>query len=216
MSRPHLARVSGPLKVSSTRSTATNEVLAGVFANPGEHGAITVKAHSPVALHAWDEEGRHVGWNATTDLPDVQIAGANYTGAPGGAQELTLPSGFYKVATVEIGSGRYTLNSGWNGTAGEGFELLPLQSREGRTLVSNYLLDHLGLFVGPAQRIATHGDAPFAFVETWRPLSSDAVTGAGSAPGVPEERGGPADAPGAGIAFVLAAAVILAAMRRRG
>jgi hypothetical protein len=156
----------------------SGEILGAILSDPG-HGAITIKAHSPVALHAWDEAGRHVGWNETTNATDLQIEGANYTGEPGGAQELLLPSGFYKVATVELGEGGYTLNSGWNGTGGEGFELLPLKSKAGRTLVTNYLLDHMGLFAGPTQRIASAADAPFTFVETWRPLANEPILGAG-------------------------------------
>lgn len=163
----------------SDDSSVTNAFLGEVFSSG--NGAISVKVHSPVALHAWDEAGRHVGWNATTNSSDVQIEGANYTGEPGGAQELVLPAGFYKLATVELGPGRYALNSGWNGTAGEGAELLPLTSEAGRTVVMNVLLDHLGYIAGPAQRIATEEGASFAFVEPWRPLMTEPPAGTTSA-----------------------------------
>ncbi|HUR68996.1 MAG TPA: hypothetical protein VM370_07090 [Candidatus Thermoplasmatota archaeon] len=201
-------------------SVSTSEILNAVIDSPGAYGAVTIKAHSPVALHAWDEAGRHVGWNETTKAPDAQVPGSNYTGEPGGAQELALPSGFYKVAVVELGDGRYTLNTGWNGTAGEGFELLPLASAKGRTMVTNVLLDQHGFLAGPAQRVASADIEPASFVEAWRPLPNTQTPEAGSG-GAHDDGDGAGDtgrgapAPGAGVLVALVAAAALVARGRR-
>lgn len=187
--------------------------VGAVIENAGQHGAIAMTAHSPVALHAWDEEGRHVGWNETTESVDVQIPGANYTGLPGEGQALTLPSGFYKLATVELEAGSYLLRTGWNASGAEDVEILPLASQAGRTLVSNVLLDAYGMLTGPLQRVAS---ASAAFVEPWAPLAAEpAPVIAGDSGARGEAAREDASVPSVGAALLLLAMAALAVARRR-
>lgn len=201
-------------------SAAVAEAVGTVLASEGNYGPIVVRAHSPVALHAWDEEGRHVGWNESAGAPDAQVRGASYHGRPGEGQELTLPSGFYKLAAVELGEGEYLLGTSWNGSGGEEGELLPLASRPGRALVQNILVDAHGMLAGPTQRVAS---VSAAFVEPWAPLPFEPSPAlAGGTPGASvegREEGAPAKdegVPGAPLAALVALVALVALARRRG
>lgn len=195
------------------------EIIAAVVTRQGEFGRIVLRYHSPVVVHAWDPEGRHVGWNDTTGAPESHIEGANYTGQPGGAQELDLPSGLYKIAVVELGEGTYTYATEWNGTD-EGVDLLPLAAKPGRTLVTNVLLDQHGILQGRAQRIGSEATTS-TFVEAWAPLATeprfrDADEAHGDDDPGAEGEGGSQGVPLPGVLAVGALLVAGAWRRRRG
>ncbi len=126
-------------------------------------GTLTISVHSPVSLHVWDADGRHVGWDLGTNAPESGIAGATYEGQPGGAQTITVPAGVYKITADEWDQGSYAVNLTWGGVAGNGTEFLPLRSFSDRTMATNVLFDDAGFLWGGAQRIASGGD--FRFVE---------------------------------------------------
>ncbi|HWG90435.1 MAG TPA: hypothetical protein VNZ52_06245, partial [Candidatus Thermoplasmatota archaeon] len=108
---------------------------------PPRDATLIAEVRSPVSLHAWSEDGKHVGWNKTTNRPDIQIEGANYTGAPNGYQKITLPAGFYKIEVEELGEGPYLLDVSWNGTGNTGRDEVLASALPGRTTNLHYGFD---------------------------------------------------------------------------
>lgn len=181
---------------------------AQALRNPSA-ASMTVSVHSPVSLHAYDENGGHVGWNATTNASESTIAGASYQGAPMGAQTLTLPPGFYRVVVEELGEGSYLLATRVNGTNMS--EAFRVQSAPGRVTATHYALetpDDAPVWdVFPVQRGANETmrnfwPAPRAANAQPSPASHDDASETKPMPG------------GALVAFVGLAAVALALRRR--
>lgn len=188
---------------------------------PAPQGTVEVKVHSPVSLHAHAEDGGHVGWDAATNSSGSTIPGASYTGVPGGAQSIVLPSGFYKVVVEELDQGTYLLDVSMNGTGAQGEDVHLVGSRQGRTTSTHYAVtvgwDGPRLDAFPVRRGATTGEV--AFVDAGRP----SVKGAGETSGSEAETSGDGleagrDAPGAKVAVVLLAlaAIALSMGRKTG
>lgn len=195
---------------------------AGFTAPPASatRGTLTLQVHSPVSIHAWTEEGRHVGWDDAAGRPEVGIDGATYEGAPGGFQRITLPAGFYRFHADGLDTGTYFLNVTWTDETGlAGGEAWPLRSRAGETLATHYALE--------PQRDATSLAAatfPVRLIETpetWR--FADRAPPAAPPPAPPPASGAPPvtddganDTPGPGALVALCAAALGAvAFRRR-
>lgn len=164
----------------------------------------TARVHSPVALHVWTQDGRHLGYNETTQAIDQGIPGATYEGEPGRGQVLTLPEGLYKLSVTELGYGAFTLDL----EEGNATALIPLDSLPGRTTMVNVLVDATGMHLGGARRALTGAEAPFIL---WQAPSATAPTGEGG-DGAPS---GSSDVPGPGLAAVAIAAALCARSARR-
>lgn len=158
------------------------EILAAMPASP--EGKIDARAHSPVSLHVYAEDGGHVGWNVTTNASESTIAGATYEGAPGGPQIIQLPAGLYKVVVDEQGPGKYLLEVARNGTSVLAEDAALVTSRPGRTTTTHYLAvdgwEGPRLDAFPVRRGATPAVQPF--FDEGRP-----ATGAGPSSGPGEE-----------------------------
>jgi hypothetical protein len=191
--------------------------LAGAAAAPG---TIEVAVHSPVALHAWSEEGGHVGWNASTNRSESTIPGATYEGAPGGAQRIVLPGGFYKVAVDELAQGSYLLEVATNGTgAPPQEEAYLVGARPGRATSTHYAL--IAGWEGPRLDAfpVRRGDAPasVAFMDAGKPPTGNgAARGSGVTAGDGPDAAGGAGTPAPGWAMLVLAAGAAATMRGRG
>lgn len=167
---------------------------------PGSTQKGSVKTHSPVSLHAWDAEGRHVGWDAATGAPDVEVDGAAYEGKPGDAQTLTLPPGVYRLQAEEIAPGAYTLNV----TIANESEHMPLRSAPGGSSSMIVLVqDDGGLAFAAARGVSQPGYLAPAAIRA----------AAAPPPGAQAPATGSNAIPAASVALV-AAAVVLAARRR--
>lgn len=201
-------------------SASSSRAMAEIGAQ-ATGGSARLGGHSPIAIHAWDQQGRHVGWNDTKGAPDLGIEGATYEGRPGGAQTLHLPAGLYKIAVVELSEGEYllTTRAGQDGdrenATASGMEMVPLAAKPGRVLVYNALVDENGILSGPAQRVAELSDA---FVEPWAPLASEAspvLAATTGSQGSEPPPGATKDAPGPHMAMLLATLGVLALAARR-
>ena len=179
------------------------------LAPPGPSGnTASVKVHSPVALHAWDEEGRHVGWNAAIGAPDLEIPNASFTGEAGQAQTLMLPEGVYLVAVDELGPGTYALNMS---TPDLG-DITPLHASAGGASSFVLLVDHEGAMTFASARGAQKPGyiAPSALQST---VDVPATSGPGRVDaGAPSEKGSPFVGPG----LLVVLLSVLALARRRG
>jgi len=73
--------------------------------------ALSFKVLSPVDLHVYDPEGRHVGINYTTGLEEIEIPGATYSGASTQPQIINISgpmAGTYTIRLVGKERGNYT------------------------------------------------------------------------------------------------------------
>lgn len=183
-------------------------------------GTMEVSVHSPVSLHAWSEDGGHVGWNGSANASESTIAGATYEGAPGGGQTIVLPAGFYKITVDELESGQYLLEVRTNGTGADTEDVHLVKSSLGRTTSTHFAVtegwDGPRLDTFPVRRGATTSSV--AFVDEGAP-SVRAGPGA-TARGVQTGDSQPAGdegrvVPGTALALVAAALVLVALGRRR-
>jgi len=72
---------------------------------------LNFQVNSPVDLHVYDPQGRHVGINYTTGLVEVEIPGASYSGPGTEPQiiDITIPiAGTYYIKLVGTGNDDYT------------------------------------------------------------------------------------------------------------
>ena len=72
---------------------------------------LSFEADSPVDLHVYDPEGRHVGINYTTEEVEIEIPGANYSGPGTEPQIINISNpiaGTYNVKLVGIAADNYT------------------------------------------------------------------------------------------------------------
>lgn len=181
-------------------------------------GTVEVSVHSPVALHAWSEAGGHVGWNASTNRSESTIPGATYEGAPGGAQRIVLPGGFYKVTVDELAPGRYLLEVVTNGTgAAPQEEAFLVDAARGRTTSTHYALtagwEGPRLDAFPVRRADT--PASVAFLDAGRPSTAGAPTGGGGDDAEGEAGTGGARTPAPGWAMLVLGVAAAAWVRAR-
>lgn len=176
-------------------------------------GTVEAQVHSPVSLHLYDEQGRHVGWSAATNASESTIPGATYTGAPGGAQRIVAPAGYYKLVVEELGAGTYVLDTALNASVATSESFL-VDSRQGRTTSTHLAAvngwDGPRLDAFPVRRVPT--GAAFAFVDPGRPSLAGPDGAAGDDAG---EQGANVPLPGAAMALVALGAMALARVRRR-
>lgn len=186
-------------------STAINTLVLGTPPATAS-GNVEVSVHSPVSLHAWNAEGGHVGWNAQANRSEATIAGGAYEGAPGGAQRIVLPAGFYKITIDEAEHGRYLLEVATNGTGADTEEAFLVAATPGRTTSTHYALtagwDGPRLDAFPVRRGTT--PAEVAFRDEGRP-SVGASGGAGDVVAVPGADQASSDTPLPGAAWALLA-----------
>lgn len=187
------------------------DVDFGAAAPP--EGSLEVRVHSPVSLHAWSEDGGHVGWNATTNASEATIPGARYEGAPGGEQRIVLPAGFYRITVDELAAGRYLLDVRVNGSGSEANESWLVPSLPGRTTATHYAVvsqdGALALQTFPVRRESADAAADAGPAAT--PAPDDGGDGGGGDDG--EARGVPA--PGALGAALAAVGAAVATRRAR-
>lgn len=178
-------------------------------------GQIAVAVHSPVSLHAWSQEGGHVGWNATTNRSEATIPGASYDGAPGGAQRIVLPAGFYRIEVDELAAGRYLLEVETNGTGADAQEAFLVPSAAGRTTSTHYASttgwDGPRLDAFPVRRAATT-DAS-AFFDEGRPSMGTPGSGGSAVAAGPDPAETPL--PSAMWALLVVLVIAFASARRR-
>lgn len=122
-------------------------------------GTMEVRVHSPVALHAWSDDGGHVGWNASTNTSESTIPNATYEGAPGGAQRIVLPAGHYRITVDEMEFGTYLLDVRTDGDGAGSSESWLVPARPGRTTSTHYGVlsvdDEVALETFPVHRTPT-------------------------------------------------------------
>lgn len=189
------------------------DVMAASPAQPS--GTLEVRVHSPVSLHAWSEDGGHVGWDAAANASVSTIPGATHEGAPGGAQRIVLPAGYYKVTVDELEAGEYLLEVETNGTGADASEAFLVDARPDRTTSTHYAVtqgwEGPRLDAFPVRRSDTPDSV--AFVDEGRPSVSGAAGGNGGDGGEGASGGGNGrDAPGPalGVVLLLVAAIALA------
>ena len=77
-----------------------------------QNTSVQFRVDSPVDLHVYDAEGRHVGINYATGEAETQIPGSSYSG-PGTEPQLVRidgpDAGEYRIELVGTGTGPYTL-----------------------------------------------------------------------------------------------------------
>ena len=204
-------------------------IIGEIVASPpsAPAGQISVRVHSPVSIHAWREDGAHVGWNGSSGSTDIGIEGATYEGTPGGSQTITLPAGVYRIAADEIDEGSYTLAVSWDAEGAQGEELFPLDAREGRTFTTHYALVEnargVEMEIYPVRRVDTPDaaaflDGPLRPAPAMSALPAPTGSASQEAPGptAPSSDAGAAPAPVPMPAWpLLVSLVILALVRRR-
>lgn len=114
---------------------------------PGQGTATSITAQSPVDLHLYDALNRHVGPNDTGGI-DLEIPGASYAVASGGAKQITIegePEAPLHLEVDGTGDGVLTLVVSLSNDSGTGeyaavYELTVAPSTRARLLISgNYL-----------------------------------------------------------------------------
>lgn len=198
----------------SDSSGATLGEIAAAAPAPAS-GKLEVMVHSPVSLHVWSEDGGHVGWDAATNTSTSTIPGASYTGAPGGAQSIVLPAGFYKVVVEELAPGQYVLEVATNGTGADTVEMGFSRSQPGRATSTHFAVTEgwegprLDLF--PVRRGAATETPPF--IDDGRPSITGSSGQGGSDAGLPTEPE-PKGASGPALLAALAAIALAGRLRR--
>ncbi|HUR69295.1 MAG TPA: hypothetical protein VM370_08610 [Candidatus Thermoplasmatota archaeon] len=198
-------------------------------------GTVGVSGYSPVKLDAYALDGRHVGWNESTNASEIQVAGANYTGQPGGPQTLTLPGGLWRIAVTELSDAPYLLNATWSAPGLSGGEEMLAWGTAGRTSSTYYGVAQDGAGNWTAQTAPFVRQTTASFAPGFaRPLASapapDVATpfspvdmGGGDGEGAPSGDDGSGATPGTGrtapfapllVVLAAAGAAVLAQRRR--
>lgn len=186
-----------------------NQLLGGSEADLGPlldmtsapAGTMEVRVHSPVSLHVWDAQGRHVGWDAARNAREAALPGATYAGAPGGEQTVIVPAGFYKIAVEGLDAGDFVLEVASNGTSADRSEAYHGQAQPGRTATTHYAV--VDGWDGP--RLEGYAEAPNRAATP----SSPAPATSGAAP--PAAKG----TPGLGVTAAAGVLAVVAWLRRR-
>ena len=87
-------------------------ILALETKQVAQNTGLEITVHSPVDLHVYDAQGRHVGVNYDTGEIDLEIPGATYTGPNSEPQTIYIPNpgaGQYRIRLVATGTGNYSL-----------------------------------------------------------------------------------------------------------
>ena len=200
--------------VSDSSSATLGEIAAASPATAS--GKLEVSVHSPVSLHVWSEDGGHVGWDPATNASKSTIPGASYTGAPGGAQSIVLPAGFYKVVVDELAPGEFVLEAATNGTGADTVAMSMSRSVAGRATTTHFAVtegwDGPRLDLFPVRR-GPSTDAP-SFIDEGRPSVSGVSSGRGGDEGTGTKPGGNG-ASGLPWVAALAALALAGGLRRR-